>query len=177
MQEEPLEATYFNWLCAKVLQPKIRNYWDLMQILNETEFVWLVPGDRNRAEDGILLRIEFLNMLQEEADNLWLDMPCSVLEMLIAFSRRAAFQTDIEPKEWFWIFLRNLNLEDYRRVGKSDVPVIQNILHTLVWRTYERDGYGGMFPLRESDNDQRRVEIWYQFCEYLDDQGLLFGLL
>jgi hypothetical protein len=37
----------------------------------------------------------------------------------------------------------------------------------VIWRTYDRRGHGGLFPLQRSNRDQRRVEIWYQLSEYL----------
>lgn len=58
---EPIEGEYFNWLCAKIRKTPAPMYNDLLQILHRTEFVWVVHGDRNRAEDGIELREDFLD--------------------------------------------------------------------------------------------------------------------
>jgi hypothetical protein len=172
MNREPIEHEYFNWLCAKVTDTSSRNYLHLFEILHKTPFAWFVPGDRNRAEDGCELRLDFLRETRSENDPLWNSEPCSVFEMLIAFSRRADFYTDMSDQEWFWIFLTNLGLADYRRVAQFDQPIIEDILTTLVWRTYDTSGRGGLFPMRSTDRDQRKVEIWYQFNEYLEDQGL-----
>lgn len=176
---EPLEDAYFNWLCAKVMSITGSNHWGLLQILYRTEFVWTVPGDANRAQNGIELRREFLNQAGLEASHHFFETECCVLEMFIAFSREAAFQTGTDAGEWFWTFIENLGLYDYkyRHISKSDKAIIEDILYAFVWRTYEPTGHGGMFPMREPSHDQRRVEIWYQFCEYLDDQGLLDSLL
>lgn len=171
--EEPIEEAYFRWLCAKVMAINVSNYHALTQILYSTEFIWIISGDRNRAQDGIELREEFIKETKINNEAAWFHMPCSLLEMFIAFSRRAAFQTDTPSREWFWEFLANLKLNEYRRVNLSDVSIIEDILDTFLWRTYDATGYGGMFPMRNPDNDQRKVEIWYQFCEYLDDRGLL----
>ncbi len=56
----PIQEEYFNWLCAKVIDPHISNYFDLLGLLYRTEFVWIVPKDRNRLEDGLELRDYFL---------------------------------------------------------------------------------------------------------------------
>ncbi len=45
---EPIEESYFDWLCAKVIPMDVNVYYDLMEILYRTEFVWFVLGDRNR---------------------------------------------------------------------------------------------------------------------------------
>src|SRR5688572_21362138 len=113
--DEPIEELYFNWLCAKVTSPHINNYYDLLRILHRTEFVWFISGDRNRKEDGLELRDYFLNESGYEKDPLWYNELCSVLEVLIAFAQRAAFQTDILAKNWFWIFMENLKLNEYRQ--------------------------------------------------------------
>lgn len=171
--EEPIEELYFNWLCAKVLSVEVPIYWDLMRILYKTEFVWKVPGDRNRYEDGLELRDDFLRVSSFENETEWYNTPCSLLEMFISFAQRAQFQTDKPVRDWFWIFMQNLELDEYRQVSRDDIPVIDDILYDFVWRTYDSNGYGGMFPMRWPKRDQTEVEIWYQFCDYLEDQGLM----
>lgn len=170
---EPIEELYFNWLCAKVLPPHINNYRGLLHILHSTEFVWSISGDRNRKEDGCELRIDFLRKTHLEKDPIWFNELCSVLEVLIAFAQRASFQTGISVENWFFTFLTNLNLNDYRQVSEADVPIIEDILSTFVWRTYDPNGYGGLFPLDVPEQDQRDVEIWYQFCAWVDEKQLI----
>lgn len=172
--EEPIESEYFNWLCAKVVAPtRHKMYCDLLKLLHETEFAWTILGDRNRMEDGLELRIHFLRQSRWNMDRGWYSQPCSVLELLIAFADRACFQTDIPLETWFWEFMSNLELGEFRQVQPSDVDGIKDILHTFVWRTYDPSGYGGIFPMRWPKRDQRKVEIWYQFCDYLDDRGMI----
>ena len=175
---EPIEEVYFNWLYAKVA--RVQNptpsltYYTLLRELHSTEFVWLVPGDDNRAEDGVGVRREFYHYLHTKIDDEqpWFYLDCSVLEMLIAFSRRAAFQTDISDRDWFWRFLENLGLSELYDSRNDTQQIASEVINTFVWRLYDRKGNGGLFPLSHTNNDQRRVEVWYQFCEYLVDQGL-----
>lgn len=169
----PIESEYFDWLCAKVLDTRSHVFTDLMRILYTTEFVWSVFGDRNRNEDGIELRHSFVNESGWEKDPLWFDEPCSLLEFFIALGMRASFQTDIPTRNWFWTFLSNLRLDEYRRVSDFDLPVIEDVLYTFVWRKYDEYGRGGIFPLDQTQHDQREVEVWYQLFEYIDDQGLV----
>lgn len=170
---EPIEAEYFNWLCAKVILPYTNNYYDLMRILYNTEFVWVVAGDRNRKEDGLELRQYFLNETSSDKNPDWFNDLCSVLEVLIAFAQRASFQTDTPVYDWFWIFMENLNLNEYRRVSKLDETKIEEILYNFIWRIYSENGYGGLFPLDMTEEDQRQVEIWYQFCAWVDEKALI----
>ena len=171
--DEPLEEAYFGWLCAKVLTTRPPVYDDLLRILYCTEFVYVHPMDRNRAEDGMEQRRYFLQAAFTKGTDEFLNYPCSVLEMLVAFAERACFQTDQSTIHWFWIFMNNLNLDEYRRVSNADKPVIEEILNVFMWRLYDPYGRGGLFPMRRTHNDQRKVELWYQFFEYLDDQGLM----
>ena len=48
---------------------------------------------------------------------------------------------------------------------------IDEILNKFIDRTYRASGYGGLFPLRHSKEDQRKVEIWYQMAAYLIENG------
>jgi len=171
---EPLEHAYFNWLCAKVNRlenstPSL-DYSILLRMLHNTEFVWLLSGDDNRAEDGVELRREFLTVSGYRDEDDWMGVKCSVLEMLIAFSRRAAFATDLDAKDWFWEFLDNLGIREFNNANIRSYDQVAEILYTFVWRQYNFRGDGGLFPLQEARHDQTNVEIWYQFCEYLEDQ-------
>lgn len=173
----PLENLYFKWLCAKVLYlehstPSL-TYWKLFKILHTTEFVWLLSGDDNRAADGVELRTEFLFEGHIPDNPEWRAIGCSVLEMFIAFSRRAEFTTDIPAREWFWEFLDNLGLKDLNDGSEFNPADVERILEKFIWRTYNRRGEGGLFPIERSNGDQRGIEIWYQFCDYLVDQDRL----
>lgn len=174
---EPLENLYFNWLCAKITNVRdtlpSKTHWELFRILHKTEFVWLLSGDDNRAEDGKELRREFLIAADLPDDPAWrLDIGCSMLEMFIALSRRAEFMTTMTAKDWFWEFMENLGLKEMTDNNVS-VDKIQDILEYLIWRTFEENGEGGIFPIREPHEDQREIEIWHQLCHYLVDTDRL----
>lgn len=175
---EPLDEQYLTWLYSQVASVKLsknprRSYWTLIRALYKTEFVWFVPNDDNRMEDGRDLRQEFI---EEEGlgvvDHSWLTIGCSLLEMLLALSRRLVFESgeDAGSSEWFWHLLGNLNLGNFNDVHVSTPAheeYIHHVLETVVWRTYRSDGLGGLFPLREPREDQRKVELWYQLSHYL----------
>ncbi len=170
---EPIENAYFDWLCAKVLSVKVPIYFDLIRVLFQTEFIWIIPGDRNREADGKELRVDFLREAYLKKDSEWCDEPCSVLEVLIAFAKRCSFQTDDPAREWFWTFMTNLELDEFRQVADSDIPLIEEILNTFIWRTYDDNGHGGLSPLRWPKEDQRKVEIWYQWCALVDENEMI----
>lgn len=169
---EPIEHAYFNWLCAKVLEPRSSVYLDLLIILHKTEFVWVVPADEHRAEDGLELRISFVRETDYERDEFWANEPCSMLELLVSFAIRAEFQTALSVRTWFWIFIENLGLNEFQRISPEDLNIIEDILYTFIWRQGDEKGNGGLFPLISPKRNQRETEIWYQFFEYIDEQQI-----
>lgn len=161
---------YFLWLIAQIGIPqRNRNtYNDLFMRLYETEFVWIVPHDDNRLQDGLELRREFNG--RKRGIN---EMPCSLLEVLIGLSRRVAWTTDRSAEYWAWQLLDNL------RLTKSSDPLtgrkaerVEETLEALIWRTYDRDGNGGFFPLNYPRDDQTKREIWDQMNAYVNEMNL-----
>lgn len=174
---EPLEETYFNWLYSKVVRvdgvnTPSNNYYTLLQTLHSIEFVWLLSGDDNRAADGLDLRHEFITQLDIHPPEPWMDAPCSVLEMFVAFSRIAAFDTEPDAREWIWTVLQNLNLNELSDASLGVEETTREIIDRFIWRTYDPDGYGGMFPLNDPHHDQKELEIYSQFCEWLIENDI-----
>lgn len=170
----PLDEAYLKWLYHQVGDVRFHNpantFWSLFRVLYSKEFIWFVPNDDNRVEEGKALRREFLRdhrLHPEDVDPHWLTMNCSFLEMLIALSRRLAFASDGEAHEWFWELLNTLELDGYS--DRNGVPVedVEETLDIVIWRQYRPNGYGGLFPLHHPREDQREVEIWYQMNAYL----------
>lgn len=153
---DELNNWYFEWLWNQVKRgyPHQR---DLALKLFTTEFTWFVPNDDNRLEDGRELRLEFVHAQGiDDADENWLHhMGCSVFEMMLGLARRLAFLEEGKLRAWFWILVDNLG------------PVTDESLESLVQRTYESNGVGGLFPLKHPKYDQRKVEIWYQANAWL----------
>ena len=147
----------------------------LVQQLYKTKFVYFVGNDIDRAYDGIELREEFLDIHEEYAwDPDWISLECSVLEMLVALARVADFETDAGAMRggvmgWFWTFLDNVKLKGLTDSvwGPRVLEDVTQILQQVNNREYDANGCGGYFPLRNSKEDQRYVELWYQLSAYL----------
>lgn len=162
-----VEQKYYEWLVSQIDIPNNKSYHELFEIMHNFEFIWTIPNDDNRVQDGLDLRTEFSNRRLALGG-------ATVLEVLIGLSRRIAFTVDEDPREWAWRLLKNLRLHkmsdplsDRQRLRVND------ILDGLVWRTYYRDGRGGFFPLKLSEEDQTKVEIWYQMNQYVMEMNLL----
>lgn len=163
------QQEYFLWLCGLVdIGATDHGRRELAWMLYNEKFVFKLARDDNRAADGIDLRKHWRSDYHTNA-------PCSVLEMLIALSYRMDFNlSEVEgperPDKWFWKFVTNLGLEKYTG-NKSVDEDLQfknaSILYTWMDRKYSPSGRGGLFPLKNPQNDQRKIEIWYQMMAYL----------
>jgi hypothetical protein len=170
-----VDELYFRWLYKQIGSVTERNparsYLKLMRQLYEKEFVWWVPNDHNRAEDGLELRMRFVHYSGVTPEREWMALGCSMLEMLMGLSHRLAFETNRKPKGWFWRMIENLDLDNLSDAVYDGHEVdVDQVLDRLNWRQYDPDGSGGLFPLEHPQADQREVEIWYQMCMYLLDE-------
>lgn len=170
---DTLDDIYLTWLYDQVGDIKVRNksrtYWVLFRQMYEKQFVWLIPNDDNRVQDGLDLRNEFLMATGYQCPPGWAETDCSFLEMVMALSRRLAFEGEGHPPVWFWHLIKNLGLLHCTDRSSYDQSEVNDRLDTVIFRLYEPDGRGGLFPLRYPKHDQRDVEIWYQMNEYLLD--------
>ena len=178
---ELLDDVYLEWLYGQVSSLKYRHasctYWNLFNHLYRKKFIWFVANDDNRAEDGRDLRLEFFEFKQMPIDREWYELDCSVLEMIIALSRRLSFEADDTTESWFWELLNNLGLVYYNDAVYRDqesliMEEVDHKINRLISREYEADGSGGLFPLKYPLKDQRLVEIWYQLSDYLAERDI-----
>lgn len=175
----PLDDDYLVWLYSQVGSVDVRNlaksYWKLMRFLYSKEFTWSkkIAKDANRASDGIDLRHEFFRQTNAKMDKNWLQMPCSVLEMMIAMSWKMEFDsTNGETQaDWFWQMIDNLGLSDCNDAHPGDEAVLNVIINKLLRRDYAPNGAGGLFPLNNPSQDQREVELFYQAEAYLQERA------
>jgi hypothetical protein len=129
-------------------------------------------NDENRAADGQWLRQEWLD--EHASDGIspsWSTLGCSMLEMLIALARRAEYLTSgISPSDWFWIMVDNIGLKKYTD-AMWGMPFteefVNDAIEMVIFRTYNYDGSGGLFPLAKPETDQTKVELTYQLNGYI----------
>ena len=177
MTRRNVENDYFEWLYNLVCEKRYSHstsFRKLLMHLHGTEFVYSIPMDENRAQDGIALRWRFIYDNEYPTRVLDdLDGPCSILEMMIALSFKCEDFMD-DPaigdrfEQWFWHMIVSLGLgamtDDFFNRGE-----VEESIRRFLDRTYESNGKGGLFTIRNCNQDLRRVEIWRQMCWYLDE--------
>ena len=174
MNRTELKQEYFEWLCHFI---GCRNHRKLLFFLFSVDFEYSIPMDGNRYEDGINLRYRFADEkgYHYRFITTWIDdVPCSMLEMMVALSLRIEEDITGDPESgdrtdrWFKDMLKNshlYNLDD----NNYNEQVAGSIIRSIRDRRYSKNGDGGLFRLKHVRRDLRRVEIWYQAMWYIDE--------
>lgn len=152
----------------------VDTYNNLFMDLFTYDFTWprSIPGDSNRAEDGLQLRHNL------EAPDILKDKPCSILEMLIALSIRIEDEwmhnrdEGNRTSQWFWEMIVNMGLGS-QNDRNYDPAYVNACIERFLRRAYEPNGSdGGIFVLNNPRRDLRHVEIWYQAMWWLTEQDI-----
>ena len=174
-----LKARYFDWMCNLVCNSSYSkvSYRKLLNRLNEVEFIYILPMDANRLEDGVSLRYRFGyddNIDSRVIASYLDDHPCSVLEMMIALAVRCEEHIMDDPDlgdrtgQWFWSMIVNLGLGPMTD-DKFDDEYVDICIDRFLNRDYGPNGKGGLFTVKHPMRDLRDVEIWYQMCWHLSE--------
>lgn len=165
-----MNKTYFEWLADKVTYFDGPNHNDLLYLLYTIPYVAVMSKDENRAIDGLNLRDKFSEQYGGTVE--FDDAPCTFLEFLVALADRMNFiyarLDEDRTADCFWTMLNNagiMNYEDYE--FKEDY--IRGAVERVMYRLYEENGEGGLFPINEPRTNQRNVEVWYQMNQYLNE--------
>lgn len=180
MLKNELVNGYFDWLYGLVYNKKqyTFSYKKLFRYLNNVEFIYIIPTDGNRYEDGINLRYRFANDggFSENIVSVLLDeKPCSIFEMMVALALRCEETIMLDPENgdrtylWFYNMIKNLGLHKMYD-SKFNSDAVDDILYKLLNRRYKRNGEGGLFITESHEYDFRAIEIWQQMCLYIDEK-------
>ena len=176
--KDQIRNEYFDWMVDVVTGERFSSqisYKKLLMHLHSIEFRYSIRMDANRATDGVDLRNRFAYEHHNIPDaDLYLDGPCTVLEMMVALSIRCEESIMDDPKfgnrtgQWFWNMIASLGLSGMID-SQYDRGAVDAIVDRFLDRKYESNGRGGLFTVKNRKRDLRTVEIWYQMCWYLDN--------
>lgn len=173
MARKTKQVSYLDWLISIIADSEHFvdiSYYRTLDHLFDTEFVWQLEKDANRAQWGLDMRRRYSYEFNEDTR---ISGPCNVLEMMIALALQCeenimtSPDTDDQTSRWFWEMFDNLGL--YNMDDRHyDEEVVDYILDRFMNREYKPDGEGGLFYIPDIDRDLREVEIWNQMLWYLD---------
>lgn len=169
-----VEWEYLQWLgmIAGIGNSSNPNYTYglLAEQLYRKEFVWSVENDDNRAENSLYLR----NTFRKEFGGAPIVGPPSMYEVMISLAEKLAFDMSEESEDiayWFNILLVNSGLIEFNDERYTEdfatASAVDNIVRRIIFRKYNPDGSGGLFPLERPPEDQRGVELWFQLASYV----------
>lgn len=175
-----IQNAYFEWMIRLVCNGKYsrRLSWrKLFRLLHETEFIYILEMDANRADDGTDLRYRFAyesHLDAKEVEAALDNRPCSCLEMMVALAQRCEEHITDDPEsgnrtgKWFFEMIESLGLLDMDD-ERFDKVVAADILVRFMRREYLPSGGGGLFTIGSGQHDMRTAEIWYQMMWYLNE--------
>ena len=174
-----MEYEYMRWLIESI-DPRhiIGDYYQpVLEELYFVDFEWSseYSDDENRAKDGIELRRKYADECGIEESELGIDWkPCSCLEMMIAIANRIEYEIVAVPgmedvPRWFWMFMHNLGL-DPSDAGIEDLNYVDSCIGRWLHRGYKKNGLGGIFAVRDSYFDMRKMSIWKQMNAVLNEE-------
>lgn len=168
---------YFDWMCKIIdYHDETRTYSDLLYLLHDVPFTYVLSMDANRLEDGLNLRYRFgktMGYKKKTIDRYFNNIRCSILEMMVALAIRLEEHIMDDPEigdrtnQWFWTMIRSLGLEDMDDEN-FDETYSYEVICRFLDHDYESNGTGGLFTIEKCPEDLRGVEIWYQACWYLN---------
>lgn len=180
MTKAEFDHLYFEWMYRLVCDPlysdiERSSYRKLFTKLHQTRYDYILPMDANQLSSGLDLRYRFAyetGCPYEMVQTLMHDVPCSVLEMIVALgfgceSIMADVREGNRLGQWIWIMLSNLGIAGMND-ERYDEQVVNDVIHRLIHNTYDSDGKGGLFWIENCKTDLRKTPIWMQACWYLD---------
>lgn len=170
---------YYLWLLDKIHIRDHPHHEMMVEYLYDYPYRWRVEDDRNRAVDGMELRDRFemeTGWPISEYKEVGLNVPCSVLEMLVGLAMRIEDDIMYDPEHgerthiWFWMMAENLGLtkatDDEIEFGdRFGVPYLDYLLDSWMSGNVQK---AEIFPQKVGKNHQKVEGIWQKTMNFLN---------
>lgn len=186
MTSEQIRNEYFEYLyqivCGDEELATVTWRQLLWHLFNTPFRISYIIRDEDRAINAKLLRFYFgedYHYNPNTVNPLLDELEVSVLEVMVDLSLRiernimASMEFGDRTSYWFWCMVDSLGLNGMID-GEYDPEFVDIVLERFMDREYEPNGKGSLFYIPTTTKDLRKIEIWYQACEYLNaliDEG------
>lgn len=167
-----INEQYFDFLCQEGQLTKVPcvRYMDLWRLLHQVPFHVELQRDENRMGDAMELRRRFLGIRGNHFDSV---QYISVFEVLLAFAMRIDLEYvgtpgEKHPDRIMLEMIKNLGIDKFDGVQYGE-SFVRNKLNRWMYREYNFNGIGGLFPVRQDSRDQRLLEMWEQMLSYVHE--------
>lgn len=180
-----IDRLYFEWLLKRLesdVEDSALGLPKLCWIMYHMAFERRVGLDANRAENGLVLRQDFLSDWDELDISPSITNPfavedsCTWLEMLIRLAEDIDYLYEGGVRGRFIEMCRNMGfgliLLSEEEHTDHDVNLVDTVLDNINHSHIQPNGEGGLFPLKKPGHlDQRGVEIWAQAAAYFSEKS------
>ena len=139
---------YTRWLIQRGC---LENYTELASVWDEIDFVWYIPEDEDKAIQAFRMRDEYCYETEMPYPR---QAPASFLEVFVSITDTLTAMLYQDRKDFTKSILLNMGARSYSDEGRLPSEIHDEALviaERVMYRTYGRNGSGGLFRVPGSD--------------------------
>lgn len=139
---------YAPWLIQRGC---LENYSELASVWDELDFVWYIPEDEDRTIQALRMRDEYCYETGMPSPR---QAPASFLEVLVSITDTLTAMLYQDRESFTKSILLNMGARSYSDDGRPPSEIHEealNIAERVMYRTYSRNGTGGLFRIPGMD--------------------------
>lgn len=140
--------SYAPWLIKRGC---LENYTVLASVWDEIDFAWYIPEDEDKAIQALRMRDEYC---YETGLPMPRQTPASFLEVFVSITDSLTAMLYQDRESFTKSILLNLGARSYSDDGRLPSEIHEaalDIAETVIYRTYSRNGTGGLFRIPGTD--------------------------
>lgn len=135
---------YTSWLIQRGC---LENYTELASVWDELDFVWYIPEDEDRAIQALRMRDEYCYETGMPSPR---QAPASFLEVFVSITDTLTAMLYQDRESFTKSILLNVGARSFSDDGRLPSEIYEealNIAECVMYRTYSRNGTGGLFRI------------------------------
>ena len=135
---------YTSWLIQRGC---LENYSELASVWDELDFMWYIPEDEDKAIQALRMRDEYCYETGMPSPR---QAPASFLEVFVSITDTLTAMLYKDRESFTKSILLNVGARSYSDDGRLPSEIHEaalNIAERVMYRTYSRNGTGGLFRI------------------------------